>query len=105
MRRAALYDRSSSLCIFILIKHVELTSCGISRAWNFPSAGRSLLLYPHIVLHTTDLPHHPPHAFEMASSREVDIPTYDGLKLKGTLFTAGEKKPCVIMSSGVSQNR
>jgi hypothetical protein len=41
----------------------------------------------------------------MASNREVDIPTYDGLKLKGTLFTAGEKKPCVIMSSGVSQNR
>jgi hypothetical protein len=39
---------------------------------------------------------------KMASHKHVDIPTYDGLKLKGTLFSVGQKKPCIIMSSGVS---
>ncbi|RYC88043.1 hypothetical protein BFJ63_vAg9066 [Fusarium oxysporum f. sp. narcissi] len=38
----------------------------------------------------------------MASHKDVDIPTYDGLKLKGTLFSVGQKKPCIIMSSGWS---
>lgn len=38
----------------------------------------------------------------MDAIRDVDIPTYDGLKLKGTLYSVGEKKPCVIMSSGFS---
>ncbi|KAM5347637.1 hypothetical protein ACJ41O_007461 [Fusarium nematophilum] len=36
----------------------------------------------------------------MAPSKDLDIPTYDGLKLKGTLYIVGQKKPCVIMSSG-----
>jgi FixJ family two-component response regulator len=39
----------------------------------------------------------------MVSHKDVDIPTYDGLKLKGTLFSVGQKMPCIIMSSGVSQ--
>jgi hypothetical protein len=38
----------------------------------------------------------------MTSRKGVEFKTYDGLKLKGTLFSAGEKKPCVIMTVGVS---
>lgn len=38
----------------------------------------------------------------MASSRDVEFKTYDGIKLRGTLFPAGEKKPCIIMNAGVS---
>ncbi|KAF4946366.1 hypothetical protein FSARC_14210 [Fusarium sarcochroum] len=38
----------------------------------------------------------------MASRQYVDILTYDGLKLKGTLFAVGQQKPCIIMSSGFS---
>ncbi|KAF7557090.1 hypothetical protein G7Z17_g900 [Cylindrodendrum hubeiense] len=38
----------------------------------------------------------------MASTRDVDIPTYDGLKLRGTLYYVGQDKPCIIMSSGWS---
>ncbi|KAF9784886.1 hypothetical protein IL306_006065 [Fusarium sp. DS 682] len=40
----------------------------------------------------------------MAHVQDVDIPTYDGLKLKGTLYSVGAKKPCIILSSGVSNN-
>ncbi|KAM6520292.1 hypothetical protein FSOLCH5_005084 [Fusarium solani] len=38
----------------------------------------------------------------MTSIKDVDIPTYDGLKLRGTLYSVGEQKPCIIMSSGFS---
>lgn len=38
---------------------------------------------------------------KMPSGRIVDIPTYDGLKLKGTVYSAGENRPCVVMASGV----
>lgn len=38
----------------------------------------------------------------MASMQDVDIPTYDGLKLKGTLYSVGAKKPLIILTSGVS---
>jgi len=38
----------------------------------------------------------------MANIQDVDIPTYDGIKLRGTLYSAGAKRPCIIMSSGVS---
>jgi hypothetical protein len=37
----------------------------------------------------------------MAKIQDVDIPTYDGLKLKGTFYSVGAKKPCIILSSGV----
>lgn len=37
----------------------------------------------------------------MPSGRIVDIPTYDGMKLKGTVYSAGENRPCVVMASGV----
>lgn len=40
----------------------------------------------------------------MAKIQDVDIPTYDGLKLKGTFYSVGAKKPCIILSSGVSSN-
>ncbi|SPO01994.1 related to hydrolases of the alpha/beta superfamily [Cephalotrichum gorgonifer] len=37
----------------------------------------------------------------MSSVRSVEFQTYDGLKLKGTLYGAGEKKkPCIIMTAG-----
>ncbi|KPM44519.1 hypothetical protein AK830_g2008 [Neonectria ditissima] len=38
----------------------------------------------------------------MSSIKDVDIPTYDGLKLRGTLYSVGQQKPCIIMSSGFS---
>ncbi|GKT45910.1 polyketide transferase af380 [Colletotrichum spaethianum] len=38
----------------------------------------------------------------MASSRDVEFKTYDGIKLRGTLFPAGENTPCIIMNSGAS---
>ncbi|KAH7036033.1 Alpha/Beta hydrolase protein [Microdochium trichocladiopsis] len=41
----------------------------------------------------------------MASQRDVEFKTYDGLKLRGTLFPAGEKKPCVIMTAGFGGER
>ncbi|WYZ40891.1 hypothetical protein EsH8_IV_001232 [Colletotrichum jinshuiense] len=41
----------------------------------------------------------------MASSRDVEFKTYDGIKLRGTLFPAGEKKPCIIMNAGFAGNR
>lgn len=47
----------------------------------------------------------PPFMLAMDPTKEIDIPTYDGLKLRGTLYSVGEKKPCVIMSSGVSLHR
>ncbi|KAJ5603675.1 alpha/beta-hydrolase [Penicillium hordei] len=34
--------------------------------------------------------------------QEVHFPTYDGLQLAGTLYNAGEKRPCIIMSNGFS---
>lgn len=33
---------------------------------------------------------------------DVQFPTYDGLKLAGTVYSAGEKRPCIIMTHGVS---
>ncbi|KAF5627091.1 cutinase transcription factor 1 beta [Fusarium sp. NRRL 52700] len=41
----------------------------------------------------------------MAAVRDVDITTYDGLTLKGTLYSVGPKKPCIIMSHGFSGHR
>lgn len=38
----------------------------------------------------------------MAAERNVEFKTYDGLTLRGTLFPAGDKKPLVIMTAGVS---
>ncbi|GJC80638.1 polyketide transferase af380 [Colletotrichum liriopes] len=38
----------------------------------------------------------------MASSRDIEFKTYDGIKLRGTLFPAGEKKPCIIMNAGAA---
>ncbi|VUC38069.1 unnamed protein product, partial [Clonostachys rosea] len=38
----------------------------------------------------------------MSSIKDIDIPTYDGLKLRGTFYGVGQQKPCVIMSSGFS---
>ncbi|KAH7016410.1 Alpha/Beta hydrolase protein [Microdochium trichocladiopsis] len=35
------------------------------------------------------------------ASRIVEFKTYDGLKLQGTLFSAGEKRPCIIMTTGL----
>jgi hypothetical protein len=40
----------------------------------------------------------------MANIQDVDIPTYDGLKLKGTFYSVGAKKPIIILTSGVSNN-
>ncbi|KXJ87876.1 Alpha/Beta hydrolase protein [Microdochium bolleyi] len=39
------------------------------------------------------------------SVRDVDFKTYDGLKLVGTLYSAGEKRPTVIMTTGFSGAR
>ncbi|KAK2024893.1 alpha/beta-hydrolase [Colletotrichum zoysiae] len=41
----------------------------------------------------------------MASLRGIAFKTYDGLTLKGTLFPAGEKKPCIIMTAGFGGER
>ncbi|RFN48882.1 hypothetical protein FIE12Z_6937 [Fusarium flagelliforme] len=41
----------------------------------------------------------------MANIQDVDIPTYDGIKLRGTLYSVGAKRPCIIMSSGFSGTR
>ncbi|GKT95502.1 fermentation-respiration switch protein FrsA [Colletotrichum tofieldiae] len=41
----------------------------------------------------------------MASSRDIEFKTYDGIKLRGTLFPAGEKKPCIIMNAGFGGQR
>ncbi|KZL86048.1 kda protein in trax-fino intergenic region [Colletotrichum incanum] len=41
----------------------------------------------------------------MAYSRDIEFKTYDGIKLRGTLFPAGEKKPCIIMNSGFGGQR
>ncbi|SCO92693.1 related to hydrolases of the alpha/beta superfamily [Fusarium oxysporum] len=41
----------------------------------------------------------------MANIQDVDIPTYDGLKLKGTFYSVGAKEPCIILSSGFSGSR
>ncbi|KAK2043974.1 alpha/beta-hydrolase [Colletotrichum somersetense] len=41
----------------------------------------------------------------MASLRDIEFKTYDGLTLKGTLFPAGEKKPCIIMTAGFGGER
>lgn len=38
----------------------------------------------------------------MSNIQDIDIPTYDGVKLRGTFYSAGAKKPCIILSSGVS---
>jgi hypothetical protein len=40
----------------------------------------------------------------MAKIQDLDIPTYDGLNLRGTFYSAGAKKPCIILSSGVSNH-
>ncbi|KAF4503015.1 kDa in traX-finO intergenic region [Fusarium agapanthi] len=41
----------------------------------------------------------------MSAVRDVDITTYDGLKLKGTFYSVGPKKPCIVMSHGFSGHR
>lgn len=49
-------------------------------------------------------PHRPSRRYfneKMPSGRIVNIPTYDGMKLKGTVYSAGENRPCVVMASGV----
>lgn len=39
----------------------------------------------------------------MASiTRDVEFKTYDGVTLRGTLYPAGDKRPAIIMSNGVS---
>ncbi|KAJ3546051.1 hypothetical protein NM208_g2202 [Fusarium decemcellulare] len=38
----------------------------------------------------------------MPTVQDVDIATYDGLKLKATFYGVGSQKPCIIMSSGFS---
>ncbi|KAF5674614.1 cutinase transcription factor 1 alpha [Fusarium circinatum] len=43
--------------------------------------------------------------FEMAAVRDVDILTYDGLKLKGTFYSVRTNKPCIVMSHGFSGHR
>lgn len=37
-----------------------------------------------------------------AAPKEVTFYTFDGIKLGAMLFSAGEKRPCIIMTSGVS---
>lgn len=39
---------------------------------------------------------------QMATSKDLRFKTIDGLSLGATLFSVGDKKPCIIMSSGVS---
>ncbi|KAJ9144227.1 Alpha/beta-hydrolase [Pleurostoma richardsiae] len=41
----------------------------------------------------------------MASSKLVEFKTYDGLTLRGDFHSAGENKPCIIMSNGFSGRR
>ncbi|CVK91848.1 related to hydrolases of the alpha/beta superfamily [Fusarium mangiferae] len=41
----------------------------------------------------------------MTSIRDVDITTYDGLNLKGTFYSVGSNKPCIIMTHGFSGHR
>lgn len=36
------------------------------------------------------------------AGENIHFTTYDGVKLVGTLYSAGEKRPCVIMTQGVS---
>ncbi|KAL1595998.1 hypothetical protein SLS60_009689 [Paraconiothyrium brasiliense] len=37
-----------------------------------------------------------------AAPQEITFNTFDGIKLSALLFSAGEKRPCIIMSSGFS---
>ncbi|KAJ1336184.1 quorum-quenching protein AidA [Microdochium nivale] len=39
------------------------------------------------------------------ATRDVTFTTYDGLKLVGTLYPAGEKRPCIIMTAGFGGRR
>ncbi|KAF5646980.1 uncharacterized protein FTJAE_1811 [Fusarium tjaetaba] len=41
----------------------------------------------------------------MSSERVVEFKTYDGLKLQGTFYAAGERRPCIIMTTGFSGER
>ncbi|KAF4952808.1 hypothetical protein FGADI_6469 [Fusarium gaditjirri] len=36
----------------------------------------------------------------MPSERAVEFKTYDGVKLQGTFYAAGEKRPCILMTTG-----
>ncbi|TKA64531.1 hypothetical protein B0A49_10085 [Cryomyces minteri] len=38
----------------------------------------------------------------MAGRKDVEFPTADGLKLRGWLYSAGEKRPCIILTQGLS---
>lgn len=38
----------------------------------------------------------------MSSGKTVEFKAYDGTKLVGDLYSAGEKKPCIIATNGVS---
>ena len=37
----------------------------------------------------------------MSSRKDIEFSTVDGLKLRGWLYSAGVKRPTIIMSNGV----
>jgi hypothetical protein len=37
--------------------------------------------------------------------RNISFRAYDGVKLAGTLYSAGVKRPCIIMTHGVSSRK
>jgi hypothetical protein len=39
------------------------------------------------------------------SRRDVTFTTYDGVKLAGTVYSAGEKRPSIVMTQGVRHRR
>lgn len=75
------------------------------RASKNQSIDRSKSLMPRTAARAiTAAPHRPSRRQfneKMPSGRIVDIPTYEGVKLKGTVYSAGENRPCVVMASGV----
>lgn len=42
---------------------------------------------------------------QMGSYRDIDFFAVDGVKLRGWFYNAGESRPCIIMSNGVSPIR
>jgi hypothetical protein len=39
----------------------------------------------------------------MPNRKDIEFTTTDGLKLRGWLYSAGEKRPTIILSNGVSR--
>jgi hypothetical protein len=38
----------------------------------------------------------------MLDRKDIEFTTHDGLKLRGWLYSAGNKRPTIIMTNGVS---